>query len=173
MNFDIPILWGEPRGHSTDCYYCVTNISGINSKSKHMVSYPNLPSPMKPVPAEEVILSDVDEEGSVENEDDSIDPTFEVSCSSSKPHLLPQGDLNDLVGDLQLSKRQGELLGNRLKGWNLLHKYTKVCVFRNVHSDFKNFFSAEDRFVFCNDVHSLMDALGHEHKADELGLFID
>jgi hypothetical protein len=35
------------------------------------------------------------------------DPTFEASCSSSEPHVLTQGDLNDLVRDLNLSKKRG------------------------------------------------------------------
>ena len=38
------------------------------------------------------------------------DPTFEASCSSYEPHLLTQGDLNDLVRDFSLSKEQAELL---------------------------------------------------------------
>ena len=44
------------------------------------------------------------------------DPTFAGACSSYEPHLLTQGDLNDIVRDLNLSKKQAELLGCRLKG---------------------------------------------------------
>ena len=44
------------------------------------------------------------------------DATFESSTSSCKPHLLTQGELNDLVQDLKLSKKQAELLGSRLRG---------------------------------------------------------
>jgi len=50
------------------------------------------------------------------------DATFETSTSSCEPHLLTQGELNDLVRDLKLSKKQAELLGSRLRGWNLLQK---------------------------------------------------
>jgi hypothetical protein len=39
----------------------------------------------------------------VDNEDFTTD---EASCSSSEPHLLTQGDLNDLVRDLNLSKKR-------------------------------------------------------------------
>ena len=42
------------------------------------------------------------------------DPTFAGVCSSIEPHLLTQGDLNDVVRDLKLSKKQAELLGSRL-----------------------------------------------------------
>jgi len=35
-----------------------------------------------------------------------------------------QRDRNDLVRDLNFTKRQAVLLGSRLKGWNLLHQDT-------------------------------------------------
>jgi len=56
------------------------------------------------------------------------DPTFAGVCSSNEPYLLTQGDLNDIIRDLNQSKKQAELLGSRLKGWNLLHQDTKVWV---------------------------------------------
>jgi hypothetical protein len=34
-------------------------------------------------------------------------PTYEASCSSSEPHLLTQGDVNDLVSNLNFSKNRG------------------------------------------------------------------
>ncbi|UYV67940.1 hypothetical protein LAZ67_5002553 [Cordylochernes scorpioides] len=82
-------------------------------------------------------------------------------------------DLNDLVRDLDLSKKQSELLGSRLKGWNLLHKGTKVCFFRNRQDEFQDFYSQENDLVYCNDVVSLMEALGHDHDTEEWRLFID
>jgi hypothetical protein len=36
------------------------------------------------------------------------DPTFAGACSSNEPHLLTQGDLNDIVRNLNLSKKQAE-----------------------------------------------------------------
>ena len=44
------------------------------------------------------------------------DPTFAGVFSSNESHLLTQGDLNDIVQDLNLSKKQAELLGSRLNG---------------------------------------------------------
>ena len=35
-----------------------------------------------------------------------------------------QRDSNDPVRDLNFTKQQAELLGSRLKGWNLLHQDT-------------------------------------------------
>lgn len=40
--------------------------------------------------------------------------TFEASFSSSVPHLLTQGDLNEIVLDLYSSEKQADVLGSRL-----------------------------------------------------------
>ncbi|UYV71170.1 hypothetical protein LAZ67_8001999 [Cordylochernes scorpioides] len=100
------------------------------------------------------------------------DTNFEAGALS-EPHLLTKGDSNDLVRDLDLSKKQSELLGSRLKGWNLLHKGTKVCFFRKRQDEFQDFFSQENYLVYCNDVVSLMEALGHDHDTEEWRLFPD
>jgi hypothetical protein len=70
---------------------------------------------MRPVPHSEELLIPkplanviVDDEDSAIDDDDleqvgetsDYDPTFEASSSVSEPHLLTQGDLNDLVRDL-------------------------------------------------------------------------
>ena len=39
------------------------------------------------------------------------DATVETSTSSCEPHLLTQGELNDLVRDLKLSKKIGRPFG--------------------------------------------------------------
>ena len=64
-------------------------------------------------------------------------------------------------------------LRSRLKGWNLLRQDTKVCFYRGGHDEFKDFFSQEDGVVFCNDVCSVMEVLGHEYNPDQWRLFID
>ena len=81
-------------------------------------------------------------------------------------HVLPQGDLNDIVHTLNLSKKLLELLGSKLKGWNLLHQDSKVCCGWH-HEEFKDFFSQEDGVVFCIDVCSIMEVLGHEYNTDQ------
>jgi len=117
MNFAIPIVWREPQDHSSDCYFCITQTKGISSKSKDTVKCPNLPSAMRPVPHSKdlpiphlpthLTLEDESEHGAateVQNEEQD-DATFETSTSSCEPHLLTQGELNDLVRDLKLSKK--------------------------------------------------------------------
>jgi hypothetical protein len=84
-----------------------------------------------------------------------------------KKCLIVYKDLNDLVPDLNLSKKEAEILASRLKGWNLLKQGTKVRVFRNRQNEFKCFFSQENDLVFCNDTCSVMEALQHQHNTPE------
>ena len=74
------------------------------------------------------------------------DPTFAGVCSSNEPHLLTQGDLNDVIRDLNLSEKQAELLGSKLE--DLLCQNTKVCFYHGCHEEFKDFFSEKDGVVF-------------------------
>jgi len=126
-------------------------------------------------PPTNLILSDSessDEDVRQANKNMDCDPTFARFCSSNEPHLLTQGDLNDIICDLNLSKKQAELLGSRLKGWNLLHLNTKVCFYHGRYEEFKDFFSLKDGVMFCNDVCSVIEVLGHEYNPDQWRLFI-
>ena len=91
-----------------------------------------------------------DEDAGQANNNMDCGPTFAEACSSNEPHLLTQGYLNAVVRDLNLSKKQAELLGSRLKGWNLLCQDTKVCFYCGCHEEFKDFFSQEGGVMFCN-----------------------
>ena len=105
---------------------CLTKIKRINSKSKHSdisgFAICNEASPTKckfacnkrtRSLAKIILVSDKDKE---EQEGDHVDcnRTFEASFYSSVPYLLTQGDLNDLVLDLYLSKKHADGLGSRL-----------------------------------------------------------
>jgi hypothetical protein len=48
-----------------------------------------------------------------------------------------------------------------------------MFLFRNRQNEFKYFFSQENDPVFCNDIFSVMEALGHQHNTSEWRLFID
>ena len=47
MPFGVPMVWREGKDHVTDYYFCITNLKGINRKSKHHVQYPDVPSAIK------------------------------------------------------------------------------------------------------------------------------
>ena len=71
--------------------------------------------------------SDCEEHNGWQEKDNvDCDPKFEASCSEF--HLLTQGILNDLVHGLNLfKKKQPEILGYRLKEWNLIHQESEIC----------------------------------------------
>ena len=90
----------------------------LTANFKHTVQYPNLPSVMRPVPHSvelpvpkpptNMTLSDSesnDEDVGQTNNNMHCDPTFTGASSSNEPHPLTQGDLNDIVCDLNLSKK--------------------------------------------------------------------
>ena len=84
-----------------------------------------------PKPPTNMTLSDSessDEDVGQANNNMDCDPTLAGASSSNEPNLLTQGDLNDIDHDMNLSKKQAELLGSKLKGWNLLRQDTR-CVF--------------------------------------------
>jgi hypothetical protein len=65
-----------------------------------------------PKPPTNMTLSDSesnDEDVGQANSNMDCDPTFTGASSSNELHLLTQGDLNDIVCDLKLSKKQDEL----------------------------------------------------------------
>jgi hypothetical protein len=69
------------------------------------------------------------------------DPTFAGVCFPHEPQLLTQEDLNDIVRDLNLSKKQAKLLDFMLKSSNLLRQQIKVRSSRGRHKELKDFFS--------------------------------
>jgi len=98
-----------------------------NSEDQTHFQYRNLSSAMRlvahnvelpvPKPPTNVTMSDSessDEDVVQANNNMDCDRTFPGACSSNEPHLLTEGDLNDIVLDLKLSNKQAELLGSRL-----------------------------------------------------------
>jgi len=55
---------------------------------------------------------------------------------------------------------------------NLLRQDTKVSFYCGRHEEFMDIFSQEDGVLFCNDVCSVMEFLGHEYNPDQWSFFI-
>jgi hypothetical protein len=101
MPFAVPMVWREPKDHSSECYFYLTDKTQTICKSKQTVKNPDLPSAMSPVPHSEELHvpkppenltfsddnSDSDDHG--QQEEDNVDrgPTFQASYFSSKLHL--------------------------------------------------------------------------------------
>jgi hypothetical protein len=105
-------------------------------------------------------------------EQDNSDPDFQPS-TSNEPQRISQGELNDLVRELNLSKSQAEFLGSRLQGWNLQQKNTNISIFRHRQKDIAQYFASAGDLVYCTDIDKFMAALGYDHKTDEWRLFVD
>jgi hypothetical protein len=50
LRFGIPMVWRQPINHIDDCYFCMCSLKGFNTKNKKEITYPNLPSAIRPVP---------------------------------------------------------------------------------------------------------------------------
>jgi len=127
-----------------------------------MTTVPHIAEVPVPKPPKNMTLCDSesrDEDVGKDNKNMDCDRTFPGASSSNEPHMLTEWGLNDTVRDLNMSKKQAELLGSGLKGWNLLHQDTKVCFYRGRHEEFEDFFYQEDGVMFCNDVCSLWEFL--------------
>ena len=188
MPFAVPMIWREPTDHTSNCYFCMVPPvgKGVSKKKKWTVHYPNIPSAIRPVPhGEGLPVPDAPESFSLESDEEeeedetsgpepsmSQDPHF-LPSSSSEPHLITQGELNDLVRDLELPKSKAELLGSRLQQWNLLAGDVRVSMFRDRQKDLVPFFFMEGDLVACNNIDGVMAALNIVHDPDEWRLFID
>ena len=80
-----------------------------------------------------------------------------VAARSNTPVFINQSMLNDLVRDLALPKYKAEILGSRLKQWNLLEQETKISEFHHCNEKLSSFFDSYNSLCFCNDVDGLIE----------------
>lgn len=183
LKFAIPMIWREQKDHHTDCYFCITDIKGYTQKTKKNIQYPNLPSAIRPVshslelpvpkPPSSVDLDSIQLEYSHSDSDELLISEYDPEDSVLKPHLIEQGELNDLVRDLDLTKEKSEILASRLQQWNLLAPEVKVTEYRKRSKHLVTYFSTDGELCYCNDVSGLFDVLNIEYIAHDWRLFID
>ena len=180
LPFGVPMIWREPNNHVTDSYFCMVNTTGVWKKNRHKITYPNIPSAIRPVLHSEEVPVPVFKEACLHWTIKTLD-TIQASktivtvncqtsvhnrrdCSSDTepfpvPKPLPQDELNDLVQDFGLSKKAAEPLATRLQGRNLVDHSVKVY-FRKREQLFLTFFSKDRQFVYCLDIPGLPKELG-------------
>ena len=174
------MIWCEPNNHLTDCYFCRVNTTGVGKKNQHKITYPNIPSAIRPVLHTEEVpvpvfkgLPSLDDKDIAHDtsEQASCDSELSEKCSQSKDYSsdtetfpvhkpLPQAELNDLVRDLGLSKKAAEFLASRLQGRNLVDHSVKVSYFRKREQLFLTIFSKDRQFVYCHEIPGLLKELG-------------
>src|SRR6218665_4012448 len=95
MPFAVPMVWREQRDHVTDCYFCLTNVSGFSSKNKKAIEYPNLSSAMRPVfrNRRHQITFSLDEA----DEDAAIDHTGTTAATDSDSDFEPCVSIVSLI----------------------------------------------------------------------------
>ena len=42
------MTWQEPKDHTTDCYFCMVNTKDVGKKNGHKITYPRIPSAIRP-----------------------------------------------------------------------------------------------------------------------------
>lgn len=183
MPFAVPAIWREPSNHFHDCYFCMTNILGFSKKIRHNIEYPDVFSMSKPVAHSEEMpppsppsKNEIEDFLMIEEQNDERcdDPEFLPSTSSlSRPPLIKQDQLNDLIRDLDLSIRQAELLGSRLQEWKVLAPDTKVTAQRKRNNEMASFYSNSENICYCNDIVTLMSELSVPSETEDWRLFID
>ena len=132
LAFGVPVVWRELKGHGKECYFCSCVVAGFNSKNKHNIQYPNLPSAIRPVPHGPGIpiplppryLETVGDSVSEESLSDSqMTECPEYECDQ-QPKLFTQAELNDLVRDMNLPKHSALIQGARSKEKRMLSSVT-------------------------------------------------
>ncbi|CAH1114997.1 unnamed protein product [Psylliodes chrysocephalus] len=177
--FGIPMVWREPKNQIDDCYFCLCDIKGHNTKSLKYINDPNLSSEIRPVPHDadipvpvpHKVLQPIESESSTDLEIYIFEPS---TSGTREPQPFSQVELNDLVTDLGLPKDLSEVLGSRLKEKKLLAPVTTFYWYRNREAEFVNYFAAAGSLVNCQNVSDLVIHLGApEYNPAEWTLFID
>ena len=131
-------------------------------KKKWAITYPNIPSALRPVPHGGPPISERPKEFTIDSDDEDegqvtsgfpepracTDKPYVSHGESSAPHILTQDELNDLVSDLELFKSKTELLASKLQQWNLIEVNVRINSFRNRHRYLGPFFRKKDDLVF-------------------------
>ena len=193
MRFGVPnIVWREPKNRHDDCNFCMVDMSGWNQRKKKDWYYPDIESARRPIPycaevavsvfislpdltADEMLLEAMDDTDSSDSSTNSSSSMSAAASSlSARPTPFSQGQLNDLVCDLGLSKESSEIFASRLGEHCILDSGIKITFYRDRDDLSICFFTMEDDFVYCNDIQDLLSEMDlPEYNPDEWRLFID
>ena len=184
------MVWRVPKNQNDDCYFCMVGMSGWDQRKKKDWYYPDIESSRQPIPhcaevpvftslpdltADEMLLEAMDD---TDSSDSSINSSSSMAAAGSslctKPKPFSQGQLNDLVRDLGLSKESSEISASRLGQHGILDSGTKIIFYCDRDALLVRFFTMEDGFVYCNNIQGLFSEMGlPEYNPDEWRLFID
>lgn len=182
LSFGMPMTWCEPTNHVNDCYFCAVNIKGMNKYKKRSWVYPNIQSAKPPVlhsdclpvpifstlsnvTCDDVEMLDIQNSSGSESEFEECSPTMRG---------FSQAELNDLIRDLNLSKRSAELLASRLKEKQCLQPEVTITSYRTREKNILPYFTEDSGLVYCNNVSGLLHLMGlPKYRPEDWRLFID
>lgn len=200
QHFSSPMVWQYQLYHKPeDCYFCQTNVTGYNYKTRNNIKYADVLTVSKPVPFNDSVTIIETNELNCNNSDLPTDfsecensdlPTDFSECensdteflpvtshSSAKLHLITSADYKDIIRDFKLSSRQSEGLASRLKQWNVVDSDFRITLNRSdvERMCFKQFFEEDENqtLVYCTDVKGLFSAFQHDYVSHDWRLFID
>lgn len=102
---------------------------------------PNIPSAIRSIPHSDTVPIPVFHQEVQACEDDEMENyDFEYCGETSTPTIFSQGELSDLIRDLDLSKARAELLASRLKEKNCLAPGVKITFYRTRKQNLHFFF---------------------------------
>ncbi|UYV61768.1 hypothetical protein LAZ67_1006437 [Cordylochernes scorpioides] len=185
MPFAVPMIWREPKDHSSDCYFCLTKTKGITSISRHTVEYPDLPSAMRPVPHSDILPVQQPPENVIFSDDDSDrreqqwdDTNFEAGNGSKCQWIcLPKIKISSIS---EAKIKEGIFVGPQIRelqqDGNFRNSLNEVVAaawnsFRNVCKNFLGSVKVENYRDIVNDLLISYKALGYNLGAvrDEHG----
>lgn len=171
LSFGAPMIWSNPFQHHRQlCYFCINNKVAKAKFVKKFVyessPYAELPVPHSdalPVPVRQDAQTSLNNSGDRRPEIDVL-PSETASYVASTvdhevnfPQFISQQVFNDLVRVLRLPIYLGELLGSRLKHWNLLQPGVNISDQRYRQEGMKPFFVENEAKTlgYCNDIEGL------------------
>ena len=175
------MVWRKGNDHIMGCYFCMINLKGINSKNRHHVQYPNVPSTIRPIPPDEDLVPEPDGNMKYNSDSEHSDMTVVAEDNVYKPEEddqsvpLTQVELNDLTQVLNFSKESAQLLGSYLKEKHLLTPRTIFYWYQDCERELRQFFTFQDKssLVYCNNIAGLIKSMGLEYDTLEWSVFID
>lgn len=189
MPFSEPTIWLPVRVHRPlNCYFCLTITKGYHFAIRHLIKYADVDNVIKPVKRQK--NDDVPVASALQSDEHFIFDTLSESAHASTSseyippkllvpnrHFVTHEEFCDLVRDLELSKKQTELLGSRMQQWNFLNDDVNITFSRSEPTKlFENLFSLDtndDNLAYCCNVSELFLKLGQNHISKEWRLFID
>ena len=109
MLFAVPIVWREPKDHSIDCYFCLTNTKGYSLKTQFKTKYPDVLSLHRPMPH----ILELPVPNPTLNSASESESSKEGKCTYPDfQEDLDSKELHDLIRDLDLPKEKSEIHGS-------------------------------------------------------------